>query len=68
MEKTCQGGAPVDGREDRREKWMRGSPAASESAEDTCREAELRRRIAWWLADAFVGDQREIEEGFWGFL
>jgi hypothetical protein len=46
---TGQGGAPEEEKRDRREKEARGSPKASRSAGDTCREAELRRGIARWL-------------------
>jgi hypothetical protein len=63
MREIGQGGGPEEEKRDRREKDAQGSPMASGSAGDTYREAELRRRITRWLADAFVGDQREIEEG-----
>jgi hypothetical protein len=41
MRETGQGGGPEEEKRYRREKEARGSPMASGSAGDTCREAEL---------------------------
>jgi hypothetical protein len=65
---TGQGGSPEEEKRDRREKEARGSPKASGSAGDTCREAKLWRGIARWLVDDSREKQREMREEMRGYI
>jgi hypothetical protein len=56
------------GREDDREEEGWGSPSAMKSTGDARRKAALRRGIFWRPVDVSERDQREMEEGSWGYL
>jgi hypothetical protein len=63
-----QGGVLEKSRKDRRRGRGWCSPAVTESTDDDCRPAEVRREIPRRLVDVSERDQREMREGFLGYL
>jgi hypothetical protein len=63
-----QGGVPEKSRKDRRRGRGWCSPAVTKLTEDDCRPAVVRREIPRRLVDVSERDQREMREGFLGYL